>query len=300
MIYIYTSENDNTCSRIIEWLFYYKASFKRVNIEFFIDDAFHILENSSEVDFHLFWIWRSDMNFGSNNFDYKGSLQKESQFFLNYFLNSLKGQIINHPKNVSLDKITQLRFAAKIGLRIPKTIVTNLKTELVEFYGRYNNVISKSFNEKIHVLHDDHLYTNFTNTITQELLNVIPNNFFPSIFQEYIDSIMEVRVFYFMEEIYAYAFYSKVQNVDVRKSVNENNTFILPFELDEKYCIKIRDFMNLINLQTGSLDFLICKKSKEFVFLELNPTGQFIGYSEKCNLYLDKVIAEKLIYENKN
>jgi glutathione synthase/RimK-type ligase-like ATP-grasp enzyme len=44
----------------------------------------------------------------------------------------------------------------------------------------------------------------------------------------------------------------------------------------------------------GSID-MIYSKQQEYIFLEVNPSGQFMGYSEACNYQLDRIIAEYLI-----
>jgi len=51
-----------------------------------------------------------------------------------------------------------------------------------------------------------------------------------------------------------------------------------------------------LNLDTGSID-LIYTKSDEFVFLEINPVGQYDMVSAPCNYYLDKKIASLLLKE---
>ena len=56
---------------------------------------------------------------------------------------------------------------------------------------------------------------------------------------------------------------------------------------------KIRKFMNLVNMNSGSLD-VILTPSGEYVFLEVNPVGQFWQVSYPCNYNLEKKVAEYL------
>jgi len=51
--------------------------------------------------------------------------------------------------------------------------------------------------------------------------------------------------------------------------------------------------MKAVNLNTGSLDF-IKSTDGEYVFLEVNPAGQFGMTSASCNYYLHKEIANYL------
>jgi len=46
-------------------------------------------------------------------------------------------------------------------------------------------------------------------------------------------------------------------------------------------------------LNSGSIDILVTPNN-EYVFLEVNPVGQFGMVSQPCNYYLEKRIAERL------
>ncbi len=55
---------------------------------------------------------------------------------------------------------------------------------------------------------------------------------------------------------------------------------------------KIDLLMKSFDLNCGSLDFI--KSGNEFYFLEINPIGQFLGLSFKCNYNLEIEIANYL------
>ena len=54
--------------------------------------------------------------------------------------------------------------------------------------------------------------------------------------------------------------------------------------------------MDSLNYNMGSLDVIKTKEGK-YVFLEINPYGQFGMTSVPCNYYLDEKIAKFLIDE---
>lgn len=58
--------------------------------------------------------------------------------------------------------------------------------------------------------------------------------------------------------------------------------------------IKVRAFMKEAKLNIGCLD-IIRDETGRYVFLEVNPLGQYLSESAKCNYYLEKNIAEWLI-----
>lgn len=71
---------------------------------------------------------------------------------------------------------------------------------------------------------------------------------------------------------------------------NRRVPFDLPIDLENK----LKQLMSIMNLESGSID-LICDNSNRYVFLEVNPVGQFGMISDPCNYYLEKKIAEYLV-----
>ena len=74
---------------------------------------------------------------------------------------------------------------------------------------------------------------------------------------------------------------------------NRTEPYTLPFDVEEKIC----KMMNALKLNTGSLD-LIKSRNNEFVFLEVNPSGQFGMTAFPCNYPLHKEVSDYLIKEN--
>jgi D-alanine-D-alanine ligase-like ATP-grasp enzyme len=68
----------------------------------------------------------------------------------------------------------------------------------------------------------------------------------------------------------------------------------VPFSPPEDLKNKVSKFMNIMNLDTGSIDIIV-RKDSQFVFLEVNPIGQFSDMSYNCNYFLEKKIVEKLL-----
>ena len=49
-----------------------------------------------------------------------------------------------------------------------------------------------------------------------------------------------------------------------------------------------------LNYRSGSID-MVYTKDKAYVFLEINPVGQFAQVSEPCNYYLEDWVAKHLM-----
>lgn len=86
-------------------------------------------------------------------------------------------------------------------------------------------------------------------------------------------------------------------NVDFRKYDDKLPNRCVPYILPNKIENALRDLMNSLNLNTGSID-LIVDTQDNYYFLEINPVGQFGMVSQPCNYYLEKKVAEYLVQNN--
>jgi glutathione synthase/RimK-type ligase-like ATP-grasp enzyme len=124
----------------------------------------------------------------------------------------------------------------------------------------------------------------------------LPLNFFPSLFQQKIEKKYELRVFYLNNVFYSMAIFSQNDmktKIDFRnynyKTPNRNVPYKLPLEIESKLHL----LMLQLELTTASID-LIVDLNENYVFLEVNPDGQFGMISYPCNYYLEKEIANQL------
>ena len=82
--------------------------------------------------------------------------------------------------------------------------------------------------------------------------------------------------------------------IDFRNYDEVKRNRSVAFELPEDIKKKILHFMHEVELDTGSIDFILTPK-KEYIFLEINPAGNIEMVSEPCNYYIEKRIAEQIL-----
>lgn len=117
--------------------------------------------------------------------------------------------------------------------------------------------------------------------------------FAPGIYQARIAKYRDIRVTIFGEKIFAVAIdSSSTKSVDVRRDLLnlEHTPIILPEQLE----ISCRLIMKKYNLLYGAID-LIETKDGEYLFLELNPNGQWGWIEKKTGLPLSNALADLLI-----
>jgi glutathione synthase/RimK-type ligase-like ATP-grasp enzyme len=82
--------------------------------------------------------------------------------------------------------------------------------------------------------------------------------------------------------------------LDYRNYNLEKPNRTVPFSLPENIELKLELLMKGLKLDTGSID-LILNREGDYVFLEVNPTGQFGWLSKSCNYYIEREIAKHML-----
>jgi ATP-GRASP peptide maturase of grasp-with-spasm system len=223
-------------------------------------------------------------------------MQRISKYTLQQSHTKLQNRIGSPLTDTGVDKTKMLVEAQKAGLSIPKTLITSKKEELLKFQQKNQQLITKGIQGVAFFSFQDTQLGNYTEVVTEETIAVAPLTFFPSLFQELLDKDYELRIFYIHKELYAMAIFSQLDSqtmVDFRKYNNTKPNRNVPYKLPEAIANKIINFMEAMQLNSGSLDMVVTKTG-EYVFLEVNPVGQFGMVSAPCNYFIEKRIAQLL------
>lgn len=224
----------------------------------------------------------------------------------NYFEHQKKFYeiILNNPKycickiEYRLNKLDVLFKAMSVGLEIPETLISGDKKEIKEFYTKNNGeLITKSLYEIIPRIPGNENFWIKSYTQKLENINEMPESFFPTLFQKNIEKKYEVRVFYILGECYSAAIMSQQNEktkVDLRNSDKNAKNRIVPYKLTPELKSKVLKLMTVLNLNTGSLDFMIGTNGTAY-FLEVNPVGQYGWINAACNFGISDDIAKKMI-----
>jgi ATP-GRASP peptide maturase of grasp-with-spasm system len=165
---------------------------------------------------------------------------------------------------------------------------------------KHQQIITKNLAANLLVLEDNEAYMSYTSTIDGAEIELLNNDIYPSFFQKQIEKEYEVRSYYLDGEIYSMAIFSQNDSqtkVHFRQYNLQKPNRNIPYKLPNKVEEQIRNMMNSLKINSGSLDF-IKEKDGELLFLEINPLGQFGMTSYPCNYYLEKKIAEYLIMKD--
>lgn len=201
----------------------------------------------------------------------------------------------------NFNKIEFLENCVSLGIEIPKTLITQSKLELIAFFNEnQKGIITKSLGGPyVYTLFENnthqHQKLGYTTEITNNHLDQIPDAFDLSLFQEKLDKKYEIRVFYINRKCFSTIIFSQSNHdseLDYRRGYGEKMrqcNYTLPNKIKEQVIL----LMTSINLNTGSLDIVVTKDNK-YVFLEVNPSGQFGGVSEYSNANLEYEVVKYL------
>ncbi|SFE50314.1 ATP-GRASP peptide maturase, grasp-with-spasm system [Chitinophaga sp. CF118] len=324
MVLIISKDLEPSTDKVIDWLRYLGKPFRRINGTDLLDPAHAptLQVVSSQADMHFngkvraalseitaVWYRRdgtkppdtraiASLQTASYYPDIVHHLGQENTIAKKalFVLLATSTRILGNFGKSSVNKIEVLITAQQLGLDVPATLITRSKKELQEFLDIHGPLITKALWESPGItIQEDKTtnYTSYTEEITPDILTALPEEFFYSLFQEKLDKELDLRVFYLDGKCYAMAIFSQMNQqtkIDFRKYANNRN---VPYLLPENIQHLIVQLMQAMQLNTGSLDF-VKTRSGRYVFLEVNPVGQYDMTSVPCNYQLDKKIAQYL------
>jgi ATP-GRASP peptide maturase of grasp-with-spasm system len=329
MICIFSRIRDLTTTEVMRWLFHFGVTdVLRVNcdddaacdpiVEFGIDQDTLWFRHDGRLirlsEIEAVW-YRKGRNWLCNQFpeinDFSGhprlaaNLRKrlaDEQLRLSEYLHFMIENAVptlGSPSRCNLNKLLVSHAAREVGLLTPAFHISNCKASLrAAVAGKPS--ITKPITDGLYLF--DHEQTNtgyfsYTEAIAASELDQLPDRLSPSLVQEEIVKRLEVRVFFLEGRCYAMAIFSQRDQqtrVDFRRYnfLKPNRT--VPYKLRPDLEAKIVRLFAILKLNTGSVDFIIDQQGR-FIFLEVNPVGQFSMVSVACNYYLERQVAITLM-----
>lgn len=194
------------------------------------------------------------------------------------------------------NKIYQQIVAKEIGFKIPNGIVTNESSSFQSFVSCTNECIVKP------IYSGQIGWPQMKSVVFTSKLDTMPDEeqieLSPSYLQEKIEKKYDVRVTVVEDEVFAARIDSQSnRETQIDWRVGENilphESFILPEKLRNQCVELVRRF----DLRFGAID-LIETPEGEFIFLEINPNGQWAWIETQTGMPLSDTIAKHLVNEH--
>ncbi len=232
-------------------------------------------------------------------------IARESQIFLSSLHNVLGSFWVSEPDltEKASRKPYQLLLARQMGFQVPETFIGNSFQVAKEFLDRHEDVALKAIGlgavqiqSEMHPEYDClRMYTKrLSRSSIEPALTQVQNC--PIIIQPYVEKKFELRITVIGNSVFSCAIDSQASErtmEDWRKYDFLNtphSIYELPAEV-EGMCIEL---VRKLGLVFGCIDMIVTPKG-EYVFLEINPNGQWLWIERLTGMPIGETLAKMLI-----
>ncbi len=193
------------------------------------------------------------------------------------------------------NKILQLVYAQELGFAIPDTLISSDRNCIENFFAKqHSEVVVKALCSPLLELETGDFFI-FSNAVdTLEPFSDEEFRTTPSIFQQLIKDKIDVRVTVCGKTVFAVeirASIGKTLPMDWRTS--DQDLQYVPIELPlalQKKCVSLT---KKFGLTFGAIDFV--RVGETFLFLEINPAGEWGWLQRRANLPIAEAIAAEAL-----
>ncbi|MBK9264116.1 MAG: MvdC family ATP-grasp ribosomal peptide maturase [Polyangiaceae bacterium] len=256
-----------------------------------------LLLNGEELEVDAVWLWR----LWPPRLDERLSVQhrevatRESMTALRGLLDLLSGVPWIDPIDVNRcaeNKTRQLAIAQSVGLEIPPTLITADPAAAARFYDEHaGDVVTKLQNSLGYSMKGGGGFP--TRRLSRADLGSLESlRQCPMMFQRFVPKAKELRIAWVNGMAFVGALAGAACGVDWRYDAKDApwETLALP----EHVHTRLSALMNRLALRQGAID-LILTPSGDYVFLEVNPHGEWGMLEKDLGLPIGEAIAEALL-----
>ncbi len=235
--------------------------------------------------------------------DIREYIIQESKSFLDSLSDMTNCRWVSHPDTILVAnrKPLQLQHASALGFTIPRTLITNSPGEAANFIRNLPGAVAvksltgpgitvgQGVEEKSYAL-----YTRGQSV--REIIGKIGRvRNCPTVLQEYIEKAFELRITVVGQQTYACAIHSQASphtKEDWRRYDLEHTphrSYELPTDMRSR-CVQL---VHGFGLQFGCIDMIVTPDGS-YVFLELNPNGQWLWIEQLTGLPISEALANLL------
>jgi glutathione synthase/RimK-type ligase-like ATP-grasp enzyme len=306
MILIITHKSDFTADFVVNELNERKINYRRFNCEDILKSDLSI-SFSPLFKYNLFgidnykavWFRRTKLpeveGLSKNEQIY---ILNEIQSLMNNLFSILSAKWLSSPESIyaAENKLLQLKTAQRLGFNIPETLITTNKDALKEFFEKNNGDIILKPISQTRIPSDDDAAFIFTSRVSRTNIERLETlDLTPCIFQKNIAKDYEIRVTVVGEKVFAAAVDSQSDEEtkdDWRRKPLEFRNIKLPTNISD-LCVRL---LKELNLGFGAID-LIKTPDNEYIFLEINPSGQWVWVENQTGHKISEAIIEYLTCE---
>ncbi|MBD2043787.1 MvdC family ATP-grasp ribosomal peptide maturase [Microcoleus sp. FACHB-672] len=231
---------------------------------------------------------------------YQYACRRESRAALLGFLDSLSEvRWVDDLRRISAaeNKLRQLRIARNAGLHIPRTLVTNDPQEARDFFQQLKGKMVAKLLTPLSASMEGSAFFLYTSEVKEaDLADAESLRYSPMVFQEQIPKLRELRVIFVAGKLFAGALDASRYSATTMdwRSAKPGECVWEPAEIPIQIADCLNTFMAEFGLLFGAFDF-IQTPDNEYIFLEVNATGEWGMLERDLNLPISEAIADTLL-----
>jgi glutathione synthase/RimK-type ligase-like ATP-grasp enzyme len=216
----------------------------------------------------------------------RNHFRREWTEMISGLLATLEARFVNDPmRQEAAVKPLQLRVAERLGLRIPDTLITNDPLAAEAFVDRHaEQVVHKALSPPRHRFLATQKWSPADRRSLPDLALA------PTIFQEMISDCRELRITVIGEEVYAAEFRPRDGLIDGRL---DGAAPYRRHPLPDSVARQLLALVRRLGLVFSTIDMKLTDAA-EYVFLELNPQGQYLYVEILSGMPLTAAMARLL------
>lgn len=198
--------------------------------------------------------------------------------------------------NEAENKLRQLRIAEEVGLRVPKTLVTNDPDAARAFHAEHAPLVAKMLTPLTISMGEAPMFVHTSPVRSEDLEHLDGLRHSPMVFQETIEKRLELRIAFVAGRMFAGA-------IDARGSEHGRTDWRLSRpgevrwtrgEVPRELAERLIALMDRLRLVYGAIDVIETPEG-DHVFLEVNPGGEWGMLERDLGLPIAAALADALL-----
>jgi glutathione synthase/RimK-type ligase-like ATP-grasp enzyme len=227
--------------------------------------------------------------------DIQEYVRRQSTAAVRAMYRALEGRWLVSPDALTIaeDKVVQLQRASRLGLATPRTCVSNDPAEVRAFFADVGGSIAVKPDHVQGIFHEGVFRFPLTARWDGQAEDAAIAAS-PTIYQEYVEKKLEIRAVVIGARVFA----AEVPAVDADlidvRGREELLSVYRPHDLPEPVARKLVQLTSGFGSRFCSADLLVTPDD-EYVFLELNPNGQWLWLDLVAGLKLTDALVDELL-----
>ncbi len=311
MVLIFSKLSDQSTNDVVRLLINRGQPFIRINEDTKVEFSISIVESSKSYivvegkktlfsSINSVWVRKGaffkSLRYPSiQSFEIAEFILNEERVLYSLFSEQFDSKrLLNSFEEIHFNKIRALHKAYNVGISVPKGIILNSINALKDTMKKMDVITKPLFN----IIDPTSNLSMLTRKIDLDDVNKMPALFYPSLIQEYVRTIYEIRTVYLLDEFYSCVLVPrhKTTNLPDYRGSKFGDLGLEPITISNALQQKLRKLMKKLNLKFCSLDLLVDGKEKYYL-VDINPFGQYGMVSIKYDGIIDNKIAKYLSNE---